>query len=110
MSNIPSSAMPHAGTSTTTQTGRNDSGSASFRTGETDSQAGKAWSSDGTQTEQRSSFRETISDNKVTIAVAAAGAVAAAAIPFMLSKRKTSQRSEYPRSGFVETRERDTAL
>lgn len=114
MSNIPTSAMPHAGTtSAMTETGTNSTGSAAIETprhdwGDADGGRGR-YDDASSPARHEQSLKARLSNHKVAVAVAA-GAVTAAAIPFMLSARKkSSERRDYPRAGYVEGRERADA-
>jgi len=130
MSNIPSSAMPHAGgQSNTTDSSSGSSTSSQFSSGQgattmgstsgqfssgqgsstTSSQyqpsqnfSGSESSYESSESTQRTRRRDTVlekaRDNKTGIAIGVVGAAAAAAIPFLLSKRNKSkeQNREFP--------------
>jgi hypothetical protein len=119
MSNIPSSAMPHAGgtSDTSSDTRASTSGSSSASYGSGTSSASGTYQPDtyrrepsySDRSQDRGGLMEKARDHKTGIAVGVAiGAIAAAAIPFMFSgKRKSSERdysAQYDRDVYVDNR------
>jgi len=108
MSSIPNSAMPHAGGGTTSsETNHNRSGSEHGYSGNGSYRSPETYSRDADFFSDRSRSDMTLMDrardHKTGIAVGiAVGAIAAAAIPFMLSGRRRS--SEYDRDLYVDKR------
>lgn len=98
MSTIPSNAMPHAGGTTTAQdnnrntiNAHHDAGSAHHRDhGGTSLREESTWRGSG------DSWMDKARDNKGVAIGIAVGAVAAAAIPFLLSGRKKSAGQDAP--------------